>query len=124
MSTTQEKIIKKYITETSKCFPTFYPKKRKIISELKEALHNFSTEHQEFTTGELYNLFGTPQEYADSIIKNTNSNELMHNIKMKKSTIFIIVAIAALTIMVAIIAIDKAKDFAADWATNQFYNSN
>ena len=124
MSKTQKHILKKYIAQTTKLFPSSYPNKKKIISELKEALHSFCTEHQEFTNEELYNFFGSPQEYANSIIKNINSNELMHSIKMKKSTIFIIVAIVALTIAVTIIAIDKAKDFAVDWANNQYYNSN
>ena len=120
MNKTQEKIIRTYISETAKLFPAFYPNKKKIVSDLKESLHSFCMEHQEFTTEELYNLFGTPQEYVASIIDNTDSDELRHNIRMKRRTFVIIGAISVFVIVVIILAVVEIREFTSHLATDHY----
>ena len=54
MNTTQKKIIRQYITRIKSFFPAFYPKKKKILFELKQNLNYFCMEHNNFTMDELY----------------------------------------------------------------------
>ena len=90
MNTNQKRIIKQYINRIKYIFPTFYPKKKNIISELKQNLNYYYQEHPDFTIEQLYDDFGSPQEYVSAIICTTSEEELLHNIKMKRRTKFIL----------------------------------
>ena len=102
MNNTQEKVIKQYINKIKSVFPTFYPKKRKILLELKQNLNCYCIEHDNFTIEELYNEFGSPQEYVGAIVSNTSEEELLQNIKMKRRTTFILCIISIFILGVGI----------------------
>ena len=123
MNTAQKKIIRHYITRIKSFFPTFYPKKRKIIFELKQALNCYCQEHNNFTLDELYDEFGSPQKYVSTIINNTPAEELLRNIRMKKCTVFIVGLIFVFVFAVGIASTTLIVRIAARYANNQFYKN-
>lgn len=121
MNTTQKKITRQYIICVKSFFPTFYPKKRKIILDLKQALNCYYLEHNNFTIDELYDEFGSPQEYVSTIINNTPDDELLNNIRMKKRTTFIVGLIFVFVFAVGITSTTLIVRIASHLATSHFY---
>ena len=121
MNIAQKKIIRQYITSDKSFFPAFYPKKRKITSELKRSLNCYCIERNNFTTEELYDEFGSPQEYVSAIISNTPNDELLNNIRMKKRTVFIIGLILVFVFAVGITSTTLIVRIASNLATSHFY---
>lgn len=105
MNKAQKKCINKYIKEVKHCFPFGYPGKKKIINELKANLIMFSNEYPAFTYNDLYDNFGSPNSYADSLINLTSPDELRSNIRMKKRTLFIVLLVCLLFLTISIAAI-------------------
>ena len=121
MNIAQKKSIRQYITSVKSFFPAFYPKKRKITSELKRSLNFYCIEHNNFTTEELYDEFGSPQEYVSAIISNTSEEELLKNIRMKKRSILLI-GIALILIFAIGIAATTAIVRAISRYTTEHYH--
>lgn len=65
----------------------------------------FSNEYPTFTYNDLYDNFGSPSSYADSLINLTSPDELRNNIRMKKRTLFIVLLVCLLFLMISIAAI-------------------
>lgn len=105
MNDEQNKILKKYINKVNLCFPFGYPDKKKIITELKLNLTSFCGDYPEFTYTDLYNIFGSPESYANSLISLSSPAELRTNIRMKKRSIFVIILFVAIIIIVACVSV-------------------
>lgn len=119
MNTAQKKVIRQYVIRIKSFFPTFYPMKKRIISELKQSLDCYYMDHPDFSMDELYDEFGSPQEYVSSIINNTPDEELVQNIKMKKRTAFISCLILVFILGVGIASAIMITKITSNLATSQ-----
>lgn len=120
MNKAQKKCINKYIKEVKHCFPFGYPGKKKIINELKTNLILFSNEYPTFTYNDLYDNFGSPNSYADSLINLTPPDELRNNIRMRKRSIFIILLVCFIFLVITIYAVIEVIKFQGHLATSGF----
>ncbi len=111
MEKSQKKYVKQYLHQLKQSFPFGYPKLNVLIKETHASILSFSAEHPDFTYDDLVNNFGTPPEYADSLISYTDPEVLRKNVKLKKRTYFIIGGITlVLIIAIFVIAIILYKN--------------
>lgn len=118
----QKTIEQKYVRNVSRLFPCFYPNKSEILRELKINLRSYFNEHSQTSTEELYSEFGSPEEYVNAVIENTEPGTYRNNIKMRKFAPVFGIVIAILIIAIAFFIIALSKKFMVDWATYQFYH--
>lgn len=118
MTKEQKSLSQKYIKKVNKCFPAFYPNKRKVLHELQDNLQTYFSEHITTTSeSELYSDFGTPDEYADMIISYTSQDELRNTIKMRARTILISSAIVVFILTVSTVGVFELRKYSLNLAT-------
>lgn len=98
----QAKHISRYIKNVKKVFPWGYPKKKKILKELKYNLKLFFSEHPDVSYEDLCIHFGTPDSYIDDRMSLYSPDELRRSVQIKKRKYLIIGLIIAFIILVLI----------------------
>ncbi|MBQ2981608.1 MAG: hypothetical protein IJD58_05710 [Lachnospiraceae bacterium] len=95
----QTKHISRYIKNVKKIFPWGYPKKKKILKELKNNLKTFFNDHPDISYDDLCLHFGTPDSYIDDRMSLYSPNELRRSVQMKKRKYIILGVIIFIIIM-------------------------
>ena len=98
----QAKHVSRYIKNVKKIFPWGYPKKKKILKELKNNLKTFFNDHPDVSYDDLYIHFGTPDSYIDDRTSLFSSDELRKSVQMKKRK-YIILGFIIFIIIIAFI---------------------
>lgn len=101
------KELKSYFREIKRQIPGGC-KKNKILRDLRLSVNDFIEENPDATFGAVVELFGTPQQIADSYTEEMPPQELQRQLKIKKWIIGIAAGTAACALLMWAIAIGIA----------------
>ena len=73
--------------------------KREIMARIKTVLNDYLTEHPDADFAELSRRFGTPKQVASSYVENMDTEELLHNLRIRRRILGIVAGTALIVLM-------------------------
>ncbi len=95
-------LIKKYYNQTKNKIPAFYPKKKEILSQIHSSLIQYQDEHSKVTYDDLIKDFGSPSEFADSLIEFDSPDGIRRKLYNTRKISLIVIGVIVLIILCTI----------------------
>ena len=73
--------------------------KREIMARIKTVLNDYLTEHPDADFAELSRRFGTPKQVASSYVEDMDTEELLHNLRIRRRILGIVAGTALIVLM-------------------------
>lgn len=99
------KKLQNYFREIKKELPCGGCKRRKILRDLRQSVDDFLAENPEATYDRVVELFGTPQQIADSCVAEMPPREVQKKLKIKRWIIGIVAGAAACALLIWLISV-------------------
>ena len=99
-----EQEINTYIREIKKGINCPRSRKKELIAEITESIHDFCSNEESVDISKIKERFGTPEEIAESVLRLHEANEVNKSLKVGKRVV-IIVAIIAIVVGLIVIGI-------------------
>lgn len=69
------------------------------MARIKTVLNDYLTEHPDADFAELSRRFGTPKQVASSCVENMDTEELLHNLRIRRRILGIVAGTALIVLM-------------------------
>ncbi|MCH5353935.1 MAG: hypothetical protein J1E06_10800 [Acutalibacter sp.] len=107
-----EQEIKEYIREVKKGINCSRSRKKELLTEITESIHDFCSNEESVDISKIKERFGTPEEIAESVLRLHEANEVNKSLKVGKRIVIAVVIIALIvgSIVVGIQVLDYWKN--------------
>lgn len=103
-------LIKKYYNAVKNSIPVSFPNKKNVLKEIESSLLIFSNEHDCFTYDDIVESFGSPLDFANSLIESESTENIRkHFYNNKKITLAIVLILVVIITMAFIIMKDNGS---------------
>lgn len=89
-----EQEINTYIREIKKGITCPRSRKKELIAEITESIHDFCSNEESVDIAKIKERFGTPEEIAESVLRLHGANEVNKSLKVGKRVVIAVLVIA------------------------------
>ena len=97
-----EQEIKEYIREIKKEINCSRSRKKELLTEITEGIRDFCSNEESVDISKIKQRFGTPEEIAESVLRNHEADEVNKSLKVGKRTVLVVAMIALVVGLIAL----------------------
>ncbi len=118
----EQKEIKRYIKQVHSKLPYTGKEKHRIMEDLKGNIENFLKDHPEAELADVETHFGSPESIAYSCVEQTELDELIRKMRIRRVVVRIVAATAAVAVLLWAGAVGWA--IFQEWNSTHGYNED